>query len=339
MAFVVPSEIGHANYSAPLLDYLVTHFEKLVIVAVKEKIFPNLSEDVWLLYASGKGGSCKYIHFVTLDRFSRIPLPLSRSRKVAIADLRNHRMRLRRFLLPDSVLDYYLALPNVSRVIDFGSIANIGIGYVTGANDFFHLRPSQAKDLHIPPRLLRVAVRKGDQLSTEQIDKRVVKSWLQQDKPVLFLNLPNSIELPSSVKDYLRSPAAQKAKESYKCRNRNPWYVVPDVSPPDAFLNYMSADSPNLVGNLVNCVCSNSVHAVRLKRRVSFARLLKAWKHPVCNLSIEIEGHPLGGGLLKIEPGEANRILLAFNENRKNGFDYKLIQQGIEVAKSWRHCG
>ena len=41
MAFVVPAEIGHAPYAAPLLEYLVANFESVHIVAVREKLFPS----------------------------------------------------------------------------------------------------------------------------------------------------------------------------------------------------------------------------------------------------------------------------------------------------------
>ena len=339
MAFVVPAEIGHASYAATLLEYLTTHFDKLVVVAIRQKIFRQLSEDVWLLYASGKGGQCKHIDFVTMDTFRAGPLPLSGRKKIALSELRTHRMRLRRFLLPEPILDYYSQLPSLPGVINLGSIAKIGIGYVTGANDFFHLRPSQAVELGIPSELLKVSVRKGDQLSAKRIDRQIVRTWLRDDKPVLLLDLSKSERLPSTVLRYLQSDAAIQAQGSYKCRNRQPWYVVPDVSPPDAFLSYMSGTSPSLVDNGAGCVCTNSVHAVRLKRTISFSRLSKAWNHPVCSLSVEIEGHPLGGGLLKIEPGEANRILLSFNNNGRNEFDCKTIREGIDIAKSWRHCG
>ena len=338
MAFVVPAEVGHANYSVTLLDYLVTHFDRVVVVAIKEKIFSDLSEDVWLLYAAGKGGKCKFVEFATWERFHASAPPFHGARRISVSDLRNHKMRLRRYLLPDSVLDYYSSLPQLGGVVNFGSIARIGIGYVTGANDFFHLRPSDAKRLRIPLSVLKVSVRKGDQLSSNYIDKETVKTWLNSDEPVLLLDLSKIKTVPSSVRKYLESDAAVEAKQSYKCRNRNPWYVVPDVSVPDAFLSYMSGASPNLVGNLAGCVCTNSVHAVRLKTQLTLDHLVKAWRHPVCGLSTEIEGHPLGGGLLKIEPGEASRILLAFGNGRKNRFDYTLIRQGTEIAKSWRHC-
>ena len=41
MAFVVPAEIGHAPYAAPLLDYLVASFSTVQIIAVRRKLFPR----------------------------------------------------------------------------------------------------------------------------------------------------------------------------------------------------------------------------------------------------------------------------------------------------------
>ena len=56
LAFVVPAEIGHAPYAAPLLDHLAANFASVHVVAVREKFFPRLSEDCWLLFAGGAGG-------------------------------------------------------------------------------------------------------------------------------------------------------------------------------------------------------------------------------------------------------------------------------------------
>ncbi len=338
MAFVVPAEIGHATYSAPLLRCLVEHFERVVIVAIKEKIFPNLSEDTWLLYAQGRGGQAKCIELAVCDKFCPAAAPPHKTKKISLASLAKHGMRLRKFILPDEVLEYYSHLSATQGIVDFGSLARIGIGYVTGANDFFHLKPSDAKRLKIPKSLLRVTVRKGEQLPRGNVDDSIVRAWIDKDQPVLLLDLSGAKSLPKTVQDYLNSEAGDRARQTYKCRNRVPWYVVPHVSRPDAFLTYMSGKKPSLVENVAGCVCSNSVHAVRLRRGVPMDDLLRAWTHPLSNLSKEIEGHPLGGGLLKLEPREAARILLVMDKRANNGFDNELLERGIAVAKSWRHC-
>ncbi len=155
---------------------------------------------------------------------------------------------------------------------------------------------------------------------------------------MLLLRLDPREALTLAIKRYLNSPEAHHVMRTYKCRNRDPWYAVPDVTIPDAFLPYMSGKTPLLVANLANCVCTNSVHAVSLNGAISVGTLQRAWKHPLTVLSCEIEGHPLGGGMLKLEPREASRVLLTprFRPTRK---ETDLIQYGLEMMQRWRHHG
>ena len=55
IAFVVPAEIGHAPYATPLMEYLLANFGCVHVVAIREKIFPRLAEDCWLLFADNAG--------------------------------------------------------------------------------------------------------------------------------------------------------------------------------------------------------------------------------------------------------------------------------------------
>jgi hypothetical protein len=48
-----------------------------------------------------------------------------------------------------------------------------------------------------------------------------------------------------------------------------------------------------------------------------------------------VEGHPLGGGMLKVEPREASRILLA--DRPSSPIDDKAILAGISEMQKWRH--
>lgn len=129
---------------------------------------------------------------------------------------------------------------------------------------------------------------------------------------------------------YLESDGATAAMCRYKCRVRAPWYVVPNVAPPDMFLAYMSTDHPALARNDAGCVCSNAVHAVRLNANASAEQVLARWNRPLTHLSCELEGHPLGGGLLKLEPREAARVVLATESDTERD---DLWRQGIETMR------
>lgn len=337
MAFVVPAEIGHANYARPVLDYMTRHFNRVQIVAVREKLFPNLSEDCWLLYASGFGKSTDRVLFSSVDRFSfmRRPPASSRSLVVTTGELESWGGRLRPFLMSSSSREAYRLLAQKNQRL--GDVARIGIGYVTGANDFFHLRPSEAKRWRIPERHLVPAIRNGKTLSRGRITDGAVDRWRENDEQVLLLRIDRNERVGKRVMRYLNSPAGEAARSSYKCRMRAPWYSVPDVIVPDAFLSYMSGHRPKLVENTAGCVGSNSVHVVRLNGRMNRRQLTRSWSNPVTELSCEVEGHPLGGGMLKVEPREAARILIHSNGNL--GGLVMPVQEGTHELRRWRHYG
>lgn len=336
MAFVVPAEIGHAPYAAPLLEYLAKRFSRVHVIAVREKLFPGLSEDCWLLYAEGFGGATQELRFSSIDRFAFCQRPPRQFAPVSLDEWRQWNGRLRPFLISPAARELYLAAKRARRARRLGDVARVGIGYVTGANDFFHLRPSKAADIGIPRRLLHAAVRNGKSLAGGSVDKERVRAWIADDEPVMFLKLAAGTEVPRSVRDYLDSIEGRAARDSYKCRNRDPWYVVPDVSVPDGFLSYMSGDGPRLVSNLAGCVGTNSVHVVHLTGAVTMDQLMRRWSEPLTALSCELEGHPLGGGMLKIEPREASRVLLA-NGTPASPSECELISEAVLRLKQWRH--
>lgn len=340
MAFVVPAEIGHAPYAAPLIEYLIEHFERVQVVAVRRKLFPDLSEDCWLLYTEGFGGWTGALDFSALDEFSpvecRRPPP---SVSVPIQEWRTEwRSRLRPFLLSAAAREIYREAAKHPLARRFSDIARVGIGYVSGANDFFHLRPSEAERLQIPTKLLHPAVRNGRALPAKRLTPSTIAKWRTDDDPVMLLRLPKvgAADLPAPVRRYLDSSAGQKAKEAYKCRVREPWFSVPDVQVPDYFMSYMSGVSAGLVQNAAGATCTNSVHGVRVQDPAGMAAFVEAWDSPFMALSRELEGHPLGGGMLKLEPREAGQLLLAPAEHRDGG-ETGMLREAVETMRRWRH--
>ena len=337
MAFVVPAEIGHAAYAEPLIKALCRHFSRVHLTAFREKLFPDLSEDCWLLHCADFGGSTQQILLATLDTFQPMEAPPQNVKSISLRSWQSAGHRLRRFLLPEQGVALYHALAQAPGVRKFSDIGHAGIGYVTGANDFFHLRPTEAQHWRLPENVLRVTVRKGEQLGAGRVDQQTVRGWMANDEPVLLLNLRGVEPLPQRVREYLDTDAGQRARQAYKCRRRRPWYVVPDVKTPDAFLSYMSGRAPSLVANDARCVCTNAVHAVQLAPDFDIVEIQRAWQSPLCQLSCEIEGHPLGGGMLKLEPGEAAEVRLPLPPAPLSHADQALLESTISEARRWRH--
>lgn len=337
MAFVVPAEIGHAPYAAPLMEYLVARFGLVQVVAIREKLFPELSEDCWLLYAEGFGTRTEQIAFSILDRFKPCERPPEVNLRIGVDEWRNlARRRLRTYLLPEETRALYFAIasdPGTKRLVDY---AEIGIGYVSGANEFFHLRPSEARRLDIPEHFVFPTVRSGRALPANRLTSKDVTVWREKDDPILLLRLPKRGNLPASVVRYLETDAGQEARKAFKCRTRHPWYSVPDVQFPDCFLTYMSGRTPSLVHNEAGCTCTNSIHSVRLRNPHLACGLLTSWRSPLVQLSCELEGHPLGGGMLKLEPREAQQVIIP-GEIALSEDQLEFIRAGLNEMRLWRH--
>ena len=278
MAFVVPAEIGHAPYARLVLEHLLDSFGHVHVIAIRRKLYPSLSTGCWLLYASGRGRRAHQITLSAVDSFGYSARPPIRTGTGTISrrELGVWDGRLRPFLLDPEVRGSYRdAIEKATRL---GDLATVGIGYVTGANEFFHLRPSEVRRLRLPERHLVPSVRSGRVLRrTRRLTQATVMAWDGADETYLLLHLFPYERLGRRVTAYLESDQARAARESLKCRIRDPWYSVPYVRVPCGFLSSMSNLGPSLVQNCVGCVGTNSVHVVHARAGVSGRSLFDAW--------------------------------------------------------------
>ena len=337
LAFVVPAEIGHAPYAAPLLEFLASHFDEVQIIAIRDKLFPKLSEVCWLLYAVGFGGATSEVRFTFVDQFTHSPRPPGSGIRIALNEWRNNwNCRLRPFLLSSHVRSLYQQAVGHPGSRRFGMMASVGIGYVSGANDFFHLRPSEAARWQIPADFLHPSVRKSRMLPPRRLTRMSIDRWRRLDEPMLLLRIRKSDTVPQSIQRYLDTEAGRRARTTYKCRTRHPWYSVPDVRIPDFFLTYMSGRVPHLVRNASAASCTNTVHAVHVHEKKLLRWLTQIWETSFVRLSCEIEGHPLGGGMLKLEPREAARVLLP-DASLLPMLSGTEVEDSLVTLRTWRH--
>jgi adenine-specific DNA methylase len=309
LAMVVPSELGHAMYAREVLKYLIKRFRAVKIEMFRDKLFGGLGQSTILLFCDGYGERCKKFNVTSADNLSS---DTTEKRSVDLRAVEDGRFRLNHYLLPDSILSLYNALAIHPRVRRLGDVADVGIGYVTGANDFFHLSDDEQRQWRIGSKFLRPAV-----LNLRDIDGIVLGNGQWEGKrrageKVYLLAVPAIPKgaLPISLQHYLQQGEIAGVAERYKCRTRKLWYVVPHVRVADAFLSYMSGEMPRLVTNGAGLVAPNTIHLLRFLDGSSASSYAASWRNSLTKLSCELEGHALGGGLFKIEPSEAERILV-----------------------------
>ncbi len=319
LGMVVPGELGHAAYARPVLEYLTEFFKQVSLITFREKLFPHLSQDVLLLLAEGwqeRAESGDHVALLDLQSAADLEtLQLTHASKAALEvfSLISGREHLPLYWIPPAARELYRGLRDAPQTFRLGQLADVGIGYVTGNNDFFHLSPAQAKQWDIPEAFLKPAVRRGRVLRGLRFTQADWNRAVQKSEAGFLLHIPPEAELPPGVRLYLQQGQTNRVHQAYKCRVRQPWYSVPHVHQPDAFLTYMSGHAPHLVANEAGAVAPNSMHILRLRATapLSAKALAALWQTSLTRLSVELEGHAMGGGMLKLEPGEAERVVLA----------------------------
>lgn len=336
LAMVVPAEIGYATYAGPVLKYLGNSFGQVSLLTFRQRLFPELNEETYLLLAEDFGGTsslCQVINFRDVSEACH-EIFSSDTTDLDISSLNRKELRFAEAFLSAQARDLYSELRNSPSCVRLGDCADVGIGYVTGANEFFHLSEQEARQRGITEEFLRPAVLRAGGFNGTTFRVEDWRASLKTKNSAYLLMIPPKAKIDGPVRRYLDEGLAAGVNLGYKCRNRKPWYSVPHVNRAGGFLSYMSGDRPRLVVNSSGAVAPNTLHVLNSKPggRLSLEHMTSAWYCSLARLSIELEGHALGGGMLKLEPSEAERVLMPLYVARPeflNTID-RLVRQGNE---------
>jgi hypothetical protein len=154
------------------------------------------------------------------------------------------------------------------------------------------------------------------------------------------LFVPPAVRLPPGAARYVRYGEKQRVHRAAKCAERDPWFVPLYLDPPDGFLSSMAWGGPRFVLNHAGAVCTNTLLGVRFQPEVERARreaLSAGALSTVAQLSAEIEGRVCGGGLLKIEPSDASRLVIppvVLDPSRRAQLDALVRAARLEEAQT-----
>jgi adenine-specific DNA methylase len=314
LAMVLPAELLQVSYAAQLRSFLADHFETIHILACNEMLFPGAQQEVILLLARGR--------VAAPSPFNKCRIDLSESQSLEQmlesgdrAGILGHEKVvghdsekwLKYFLTPREI-SFMRDLRASAVAVSLRRHATIDIGVVTGSNDFFVVDNNTVNEhglsKHVIPLIGRSAQLKGAILEQKDWAELVEKG----DKVFLFYaNGESNGALSAGEKAYVLTGEESRIHLGYKCSIRDPWYRVPSVWVPDAFLFRQIYDFPRIVLNKAGATSTDTIHRMMCKTQA--ALLLSNLYTHLTAASAEIEGRSYGGGVLELEPTEAERLL------------------------------
>jgi adenine-specific DNA methylase len=316
LAFVLPAELLQVSYAAQLRSFLTERFTRIDIVACNELFFRNAEQEVVLLLADGAlpaalaNNECR----VTMTEAHTVAEITDRAPDRVLANaapktIHHDDEKWLKYFLTESEITFMRKLRATPVTTTLNTHASVDVGVVTGKNEFFVLTSEQIDELGLAdytvPLVSRSAHLKGARIKTAEW-----RSLAGASGRVHLLNLAplNGSKLSKSLATYIRLGETNAIHKGYKCSIRAPWYAVPSVWIPDAFVFRQIYDFPRVVLNQAKATSTDTIHRLTCKAKPE--RVLSNIYTHLTAASAEIEGRSYGGGVLELEPTEAERLLV-----------------------------
>jgi len=336
LALVLPAELLQVTYAAQLRSFLAGRFVRIDVVACNELFFARAEQEVVLLLAEGARDAPEAVGAPDArDRAAaagahdaapacRVALTAARTAAEVTArppaavlagavpkTIRHAEEKWLQYFLTAREIDLMRELRGAAAVTTLRTHAGVDVGVVTGSNEFFVLGRRRVEELGLEaaactlPLVSRSAQLKGARITAAEWQALAAAGDRVQ---LLHVRPPNGAPLPPALASYVRQGEAGGVHRGYKCSIRSPWYAVPAVWVPEGFFLRQIHDFPRAVRNEAGATSTDTIHRLTCKADPELV-IANLYTHLTAACA-EIEGRSYGGGVLELEPTEAERLLM-----------------------------
>jgi adenine-specific DNA-methyltransferase len=337
LALVLPAELLQVTYAAQLRSFLAGRFARIDVIACNELFFARAEQEVVLLLADGARGArdgaaaddaaCNACR-VALTAARTAAEVTARPPAAVLAGavpktIRHDEEKWLQYFLTAREIDLMRELRGATAVTPLRTHAGVDVGVVTGSNEFFVLSRRRVEELGLEaaactlPLVSRSAQLKGARITAQEwqllaaAGERVQLLYLgppQGPAKGPAKGPPNGAPLAPALASYIRQGEAGGVHRGYKCSIRSPWYAVPAAWIPEGFVFRQIHDFPRVVRNEAGATSTDTIHRLTCKADPELV-IASLYTH-LTAASAEIEGRSYGGGVLELEPTEAERLLV-----------------------------
>lgn len=313
LAMVIPAEILHVLHAQPLREYLARECSRILLIDPQELWFDALQGAVLLLAekkanTDAPDASIGVLRVANNEFMSETAEEcFHRSDFVPSSHLNTKWMVA---LLNRDERELLTKLSHHPRITRFGKVAKVDVGIVTGANKFF-LVPDEVVESNglrawAHPMFGRSEHARG---VIYDVDAHEENRKLGLPCNFLWFTEKDLDEYPQLVQEYMQEGITQALHTRYKCRVRDPWFLVPSVySTPVAMLKRCH-DFPRLILNKMEAYTTDTAYRI-IPQSIGAEELVFGFVNSLTALSAELEGRHYGGGVLELVPSEIERLLI-----------------------------
>ena len=313
---VLPAELLQVSYAAQLRSFLTDRFRCIHLVSCNELFFKKAEQEVVLLLADGaRPPARESVCEVTLTEAATVAEIVDKPVAELLSGaspktIKHDSEKWLKYFLSSAEIGLMRALRASDQITTLKTFADVNVGVVTGRNQFFVLRRSEVERLDIRDHTIPL-VSRSVHLKGAKIDVSEWRKLAKADERVNLLDLGplNGSELTPELDVYIQHGERMKIHQGYKCSIRTPWYAVPAVWTPDAFvfpadlrLSTRRAQQRRRDGNR-----HDPPHEVPRQSRADGCQHLHSSNRRIRG---DRGDEATVGGVLELEPTEATNLLI-----------------------------
>jgi adenine-specific DNA-methyltransferase len=321
LAAILPWSLLEADYSSKIRKWFLEQFSKIKVLVLKNAHFESTEKRVLLVWLSGFGRPCESV---------KIAFANSCSDKIVFHSLEQAEWMAKKPLMsfdsPAPIVFDQLDKVGFSKLENY---ADIRIGVVTGANDYFILNKQLAISKGFSEKSTIPIITSVKELDSLELRKMPGRSLIQFDR------------LTIKKHTYIRIGKKNNLDKRTHCKRRkHGWYKVDAGEKPDAMFTYRVSLFPYLVLNPHGFLCTNSLHKLYFK---NLSQNQKKWLQISLlsifgQLSLEYHARHYGDGIIKIEPGPLKYAWVYVSDEQMNDSDYISISDCIKKGDKEQAC-
>ncbi|MHA7649134.1 Eco57I restriction-modification methylase domain-containing protein [Mycobacterium sp. ML4] len=334
VGLVLPAELLQVGYAAQLRDFLVSRYRDITLVSFRRLVFDGVLQEV-VLFCGVTGSGPARIRTVQLDDADGLgSIARAGLQAPSAPALVHEREKWTAYFLAPSQIRTLRGLKGSAVLMPLGRVAEVDVGIVTGRNSFFTFTDAQAQRHGLTPHCVPLVSRSAQLTGLfYDIDCRTID--LDAGQRTWLLHAPAQPR-DAALLAHIDAGETAGVQRGYKCSLRKPWWITPSMWIPDLFMLRQIHLAPRLTVNAAGATSTDTVHRVRTAPGTDAGALAAVFHNSATFAFAEVMGRSYGGGILELEPAEAEQLPIPPPECADPGLvtDVDLLLRANEIDKA-----
>jgi len=318
LAFILPSEILQVKYANELKSYILKMFKRVEIYTFSDLMFECKGQNTIVLIGHKKHSEegVYYTHISDIKQIKKNNISLIKNETIQSLDIKwtHHTLNCEDLKFLNGIRE------SLKRVEDY---CKSKPGIVTAANSFFII-DSKTEEKYEWAEYTRPILQKGTFFQTGIIFSNSDYNRLSSaGKPIkiICLESENLRNLNKKNNEYLRIGEKQNIPDRYKCKIRDHWFIIPNISEPsEGFFFKRSHLFPKLVKNDANVLVTDSAYNIKMQDNYDINSFIFSFYNSLTFVFSELGGRYYGGGVLELTPNEFKELPVPYLNITKKEF-------------------